>query len=781
MGKSKKPSFKISSALKTILGKELITDPHIAIFELVKNAFDADASRVDITIESGDLSRSKIIIKDNGDGMSESDIYNKWLFVAYSSKKEGEDYRNRLKTSKTYAGAKGVGRFSCDRLGSKLAIYTRPSGNGELINLLKVDWGKFEENQLREFQKIRTEFLQIKKAPYTLKKGTILEITDLRFDEWRRDDLIVLRRKLERLVNPNPTDSNNEFSIYLHAPHEKIQDQKVSAKHEKVNGKIENSIFQALKTKTTQLISSLNIDGRTITTKLIDRGVRIFEIEEKSPYKDDDDCAILQGVSLQLYHINRSSRVTFTKHMGLQIQDYGSVFLYKNNFRIHPFGDPGDDRLGISERQTQGMFRRLGTRDLFGRIEIHGENEKLKETTSRDGGLIATPAYDALKKYLIDFGLKRLEKYVIEFSKFGIQNVEGYEKGKLPDTNQISTPQFQEFLLKWTKALTNSKEVIRFEYDPATIDVLKTKQAASAKGIIKNFKRIATEQNNKILLKEALKAEKHLSDLLIAKDEAEDEAEIWEGIATTESDKADKEKKRRKVVEEESLLLSSIFARNDESSASHHLIRQELGGVVASASGLLRAFGKSDLNIPQGWKDRLSNLIIHARKAETLAMFAIHANFKTESDNINGNVVTFIKQYLTNVLESKSPASYGERIPIRYINIDNISFNVEYLPIKITIILDNLISNSVKSKSKIIEVKVEKVSEKSLEIHYYDDGFGISEENKSKIFNAGFSTTHLGTGLGLYHIRKFIKELGGSIRLEDDANSGVHFILTINK
>jgi DNA mismatch repair ATPase MutL len=69
-------NFRISSALKDIIGKELITNNYVAIFELVKNAYDASAGKVEVIFE-----KDKIIIKDNGKGMSLADIKNKWLFV----------------------------------------------------------------------------------------------------------------------------------------------------------------------------------------------------------------------------------------------------------------------------------------------------------------------------------------------------------------------------------------------------------------------------------------------------------------------------------------------------------------------------------------------------------------------------------------------------------------------------------------------------------------------------------------------------------------------------
>src|SRR6478672_11910272 len=110
-------TFKISAALKDIIGKELITDEFVAVFELVKNSFDAHATKVQVIFQDNySLENAKIIIKDDGKGMDYNDLKNKWLFVAYSAKRDGtEDYRDKIKSKRLFAGAKGVGRFSCDR------------------------------------------------------------------------------------------------------------------------------------------------------------------------------------------------------------------------------------------------------------------------------------------------------------------------------------------------------------------------------------------------------------------------------------------------------------------------------------------------------------------------------------------------------------------------------------------------------------------------------------------------------------------------------------------
>jgi len=245
-------SFKISSALKTIIGKELITDRQIAILELVKNSFDASASRVEVSFLKEDEEFNKIVIQDDGHGMSKDDILNKWLFLAYSGKRDSEDFREKGRERKIYAGAKGIGRFSCDRLGSHLRMYTRPA-DSKIIHQLDVDWADFEIDQEREFQTIPAHYKAVTTTPYELENGTVLEITRLDKQAWDREELLELKRKLERLINPNQENELRKFKITINVPSEKEADSKIRQASAKINGEVKNRIFENLGIKTTQI------------------------------------------------------------------------------------------------------------------------------------------------------------------------------------------------------------------------------------------------------------------------------------------------------------------------------------------------------------------------------------------------------------------------------------------------------------------------------------------------------------------------------------------------
>ena len=248
-------NFKISAALKDLIGKELITDEFVAVFELVKNSFDANASKVEVIFENNyEPDNARIIIKDSGKGMNYDDLKNKWLFVAYSAKrlgKENEDYRDKIKTQRVFAGAKGVGRFSCDRLGRFLNMITIKDEPNPKIENLVVNWEDFENADDEEFVNIRVTHNILEENKYQINKGTILEISGLR-DNWDRLRILKLKKSLAKLINPNQGNDCDNFEIEIIAKDEFTVDKEKGKKGEQkndleiVNGLVKNSIFETL-------------------------------------------------------------------------------------------------------------------------------------------------------------------------------------------------------------------------------------------------------------------------------------------------------------------------------------------------------------------------------------------------------------------------------------------------------------------------------------------------------------------------------------------------------
>ena len=222
--------FRVSSALKNIIGKDLITDDFIAVFELVKNSFDAHATEVRVTFEYMGTKKARIVIQDNGKGMNYRDLVDKWLFVAYSAKKAGTedsnyDYRDKIQVNKAFAGAKGIGRFSCDRLGTHLLLETTKHEKNSKTELLMTDWEKFEADGQEDFVDISVLHETKNQSSFGIKYGTVLVIDGLR-SEWDRPKYLRLKDSLSKLINPKPSRGEHKFNILLNVPQEKAEDAK---------------------------------------------------------------------------------------------------------------------------------------------------------------------------------------------------------------------------------------------------------------------------------------------------------------------------------------------------------------------------------------------------------------------------------------------------------------------------------------------------------------------------------------------------------------------------
>lgn len=744
--------FKISSGLKNLIGRELITDELIAIFELVKNSFDAHATIVTLTFENLlDTENSKITIADNGKGMSYDDLINKWLFVAYSAKSEGvEDsgeYRDKINSKRLYAGAKGVGRFSCDRLGVKLNLVTLKDAKNAKIENILVDWADFEGDAKKEFVDVDVQHQTLPKNPHKMKHGTVLEITGLR-DEWDRKRLIQLKQSLAKLINPNQGNDSSGFSIIVSVPEEKKTDAKAS-NHEKINGSVKNFLFETLGLKTTQIATEISADGKIIVTTLKDRGRLIYQITENNPHLE-----VLSDIKIHLFQLNRVAKANFTRTMGMEPKKYGSVFLYKHGFRVYPFGQENEDVLGLNQRKAQGHNRFLGTRDLIGRIEINGKNDDLKETTSRDGGLIKNKSFDALRDFFYEFGLKRLEKYVVDVIKWGDeQKIPGLDR----TTPALKPEDVKTQILDIVASLTNTKGVVDLKYDKDFLNIISDSQEKSLPKIAKNFARIAEESGNKTLQKEAGRVVTQVKELLAAKAEAEKGEEVAHKRASVVEQKLEEE------ISEKLFAKAVLSTDTKDILVLQHQIDKSTDSIKRNVDNLLVAVKKkASKKEVLGLIERIS---LEAGKISAISQFVTKANFNLKVTEISADLVSFVKEYIQNVYR-EYPTTKINRPYMNFRVVTNgAKFLYKFRPLEVIIIIDNLFSNSMKAGARNITVSLSASKDDGLDVIVKDDGKGIEKRNLSKIFDLGFTTTN-GSGLGLYHVKQIVEKMKGRVTAE---------------
>lgn len=769
--------FRISTGLKDLIGRDLITDDFVAVFELVKNAFDARARKVVVAFE-----KDAIIISDDGKGMNRDDILNKWLFVAYSAKRDGTedvDYRDRIgEAQRVYAGAKGVGRFSCDSIGETLLLCSRARAHD--VQMLEVDWRNYEKDPKQEFAKVGVKLGQAKAfptgshhAPTGL--GTSLVIRRLR-SEWDREKLLDLRRALSKLINPFSA-KGDKFKIEIVADAEAQADAAIDALNAErdpedpagfvVNGIIENSILKALAQRTTVIRVKAIEDGKRLETELEDRGDLVYRIREANPYKH----LMNAGFSADVYYLNRSAKVTFARRMGVRSIDFGSIFAFRNGFRVFPIGNEDDDFFGLNKRKQQGQRRFLGTRELVGRVDVLGV-PGFDEATSRAGGFIGTKHVGQLVEAVVDKCIKRLERYVVDISwkdDFD-KDEEGTSRMRL-DSSSAKIAQLVSRL-----AATDGVEVVH--YNPDLVRIV-DERSDSFLDSFRALELLAEKTGSKKLLStvdvarariEALQAAE--ADAREAEQRAEARALKAEHELVTLEGMLDDERGRNRF------LISAAALDKDTILNLHHQIGIHAAAVQNSIklmSAKLRRAGEVKKDEVLGFLESVS---FRNSQILTAARFASRGGYKEQASSRKDDLAQFIRDYTEAIANSWAPAGLSAKVT----GVEK-GFERLFKPIEVGIIVDNLVSNAGKAEAAtlLLALSIEKRDGKQvLVIDAADDGVGWSKAVKplDSIFEMGVTTGKTGSGLGLHHVRQVVGTMGGTIEAMpepyDDAHPGAH-------
>ena len=834
--------FKISSALKDLVGKDLITSDNVAIFELVKNSYDAYASKVVIT-----FAEDRIIIADNGKGMTFDEIRDKWLFVGYSEKKDGakeedkqQSYRDRIK--RYYAGAKGIGRFSCDRLGRFMTM-TTCSKDSPITERIIVDWEKFEKDQRIEFANINVEHEVVSTQvsfPLNENHGTIIEITDLHDEEtpWTRKHILELKRSLEKLINP--ISETNDFAIEIVCEREKEEDQRCietgkGYDRNIVNGILKNSITSIIKLKTTQI--DVRVDKTVITTVLSDRGVDIYRIKE-----ENRDFNLLEDATVSISFLNRAAKYNFSRIMGVEAVNYGSVFLFRNGFRILPFGETGDDSWGLDFRAQQGYNRYLGSRDLLGRVDIHTERvDELKEVSSRDGGLVDRPMARQVKK-LFETAHRRLERYVVGVlwgegflkNDYFASDEEGKEERKklqaqdkdsdTPDYVLDSSLGSKIDFVRLIKTLSSDDNVEILYYNPDLANLLSDQFSSNSvkPQFITDLESIAQKTGNSSLIQKISEARRRIEELNRQREEAERKAADAERRAAEAEEK--KRRAERRAAEEEekrrAAEVAKLKAENERIKAENEKLKAE-----QKAAEEQKKREKAEK------EKRLESLKVEFyKKASSPDTDALIHHVKNNNSRINKNIdelvdsvgerikgTDYYESFITLLTKIKNLSLKSLKATDLILNCDlaksdsqkinlplfidgylknevhnaikcHFSSSVDLFAVigsklDLGLILDNFISNSVDWQAKNIWIGCTKKGS-MLCVDVYDDGLGLTDKFQNTpddIFNFATSGKEKGTGFGMYLIKESLASFNASISIDEPVNNkGIHFKLIFN-
>lgn len=717
MIKPEKLHFITSSGIKNIVGKDLITDRFVAIFELVKNAYDARAKKVVVSFDSKP-DGSTITIRDNGIGMNKEDLEKKWLHLAYSEKKEGLANADRA-----FVGSKGIGRFSCDSLGSMLTIRTKKA-NDLIEHTLKVNWQDFDKSLEKRFESIEVEY-SAKEIPAGRreKSYTSLLISDLH-DTWDVGAIKKVSESLRRLKNP--FSEADGFDIYCGA---NIATDYKNYSEIPNDFLIRSNLAEVLKNK------SITIEVRIsdqIKVELFDRGKHIYTTRKKND-------TILKAVEvfIAINYLTTSAKFTFARRMGVPAVNYGNVFVYRNDFRVSPYGDTDYDLFGINMRKSQGYARNIGTREIIGHIDIKDTQGVFRETSSRNNGFIENIFFDALQGIYMEYAHKPLERYV-HLIKWG-EDKESNEEIFLESVEADETERFKKQL---TSKNNGEMELEFFAGD------------------------ISFEDNNP--KKQLEKIASSLPENQQAKVDA-----VIKQVSSLIKDNQSKEHALHSKEQEIASLAQqnkNISARRPESSygeqLSHHFPAmadrlndgvRELHSLNLNLSGdqhkafysALRKIRRTELEL-RAFKNLLINTDMDLRAPQTLNWYDIAERFVKDKRSLSS----------TRLLKINCSSQNKEAI-------DN--WKIRSNAIEVMMMFENFYRNAGEHGATFIELFFEQEA-----LIISSDSTPIADSNLEKIFELGFSTKPNGTGIGLNQIKEFLRRSKLSIKAEN-FNSLVRF------
>ncbi len=408
--RSKEAFFKPRARLLMLLGDQLIRDPGIAVFELAKNAYDADSLDVSITMsEITDPARGRIVVEDSGSGMDLDTVTQVWL-------EPGTDYRFRQqregkrtpKYGRLPLGSKGIGRFAAHKLGRSIQLVTRRKNHPEVV--VEIDWQVLETRKYLADVPIRVN----ERKPQHFARdhtGTRIEITDLR-EAWTR----WMVRDLARAVNSIcwPFETKEAFRAIL-----KVTDHPDWLKGLLTIDKIlEYALFKArcelVGSKLTYRYEFTPYPAmtRVVTPRKVHPtgGLTIAGTDKKSI---DLSRFHIGPVVLKIYIFDREPKVLqlgVTDKKGLRefLDEVGGIRVYRDGIRVYDYGELGNDWLGLGGRRVNIPTRRISNNIVIGAASLDlAKSTDLVEKTNREG-FVLNKAFETFRGAVL-FAVQQIE------------------------------------------------------------------------------------------------------------------------------------------------------------------------------------------------------------------------------------------------------------------------------------------------------------------------------------------------------------------------------------
>lgn len=733
--------FNVDANTARLIGRQNVAKLDGAIIELIKNTYDADASKCFLYYEN---STHTFIIADNGCGMSEKVIIENWMTIGRSTK----TISHKSSGGRVQTGEKGIGRFALDRVGDDSKMLTINRKNkllwsvkwdsfnfGKSITDVTADLEEVELSTLEFLKDIKNKFFveTLNEFIKSSKTGTIFVVSDLR-DEWNEPTLVRIKNAIKMLV---PSEYSKLFNVYFFEENTDTLDkaQLITDNDEirydyKIDFKVESSGDATIKIIRNEFDFGGKFDDIIKGCSFTDEDREYFNGKAKVIKTSiQKECSVSENIvgafSGVFYYFKNSfsekdKEIYFYKDNNLS--NYNEIFtgikIYRDGFRVRPYGEFNTslyDWLMLSYRKNKSPASiahptgawRVNANQIMGSIFISRENKGIEDQANREG-IIESRAYEIFKEFII---------YVIKEFESDRQYVG--RKLNLYSKKNSDTQSFEEELNRQI-----NKQKKDGKNSSAHLDLDRVKSAFD-------------EKNEKIQF-------------------LEDENKLLRTLATTG-------------------ILTNTYIHEIKG------LNDKLGLKIATA---LDYFEEKDFD----------NVGLKLNEAYELSrQFAPWFNVTIDSVGQDRRKMKKLSllDCINNVTRSWVEALKSKNITIDISEVEDVQFKCfEY---EIESIFHNLIANSKASfdshrvAKKFIKITLREVKGRII-INYCDNGFGLTEKYKKhpeKILEAFESDKRdqngnlIGTGMGMWIINKTVSEYKGRIDLSQNINAESGFYITI--
>ena len=700
------------------LGLELVGKQETALSELIKNAYDADATFVNIDFDNFDKVGGNLKITDNGSGMNAQTIRNSWMRLSTNDKVENP-VSERFKRLR--AGRKGIGRFAVQRLGESLILETKQVGEENGIRV-KFDWDA-DFTAGTNLNQVWHE-IEIYAKDYS-SSGTTLKIRNLR-DRWTKATIERVWKSVLFLQPPFNNDdvtddSNSKFSVSING---------LSSHQQRIDMNIEDSF---LSNAVAKIEGSIDEIGKAIFRVSSDK----LGIDET--HHSDAIFSIGGTVNLKSHYFIYTTDAMpgmSTKSASEMGHKYGGIRVYRNGFRVLPYGEPQDDWLKLArDVARRNILVPANNFNFFSQVYVERESNPFLEETSSREGFIENEAFEDLQSFC---------RSCLEWAA---TRVASSRKRKTTSSQSDFEPTYTR------KPSEIIRERIKDNHKGTPSGTSDDDQYPEALNENRDNEKNTDDSNFLItLLLSQLKFEGEIDERIVQSLEYENMLRILASLGISISLFGHEIKSATTAVDN-SLAVAKIDAEELKDDVERNRIEMDLS-LLKSATDRIFDLGSY-----------VESLVSKTRSRE---LKQVH---------MDTGIRSFLGQFEAYLLKRN----------IKFVvDVDPIDlFTPKMHASELDSALFNFLTNSVKAMERAgtDQPKIRVGARRDgnfVVISFEDNGVGVSEDAKDRIFEAFFTTSDtdgdsisgIGTGLGLKIVSDIASTYGGNVSLSDRPSSG---------